>query len=75
LKQGYCMDYNVVPALPVPQPQSYSNGSKAVYSSVYMDANDISMANPFWVQQLYANNNNNSSRLRLVALIFFLLHG
>jgi len=29
------MDYNVVPALPVPQPQSYSNGSKAVYSSVF----------------------------------------
>ncbi|XP_062168800.1 LOB domain-containing protein 27-like [Alnus glutinosa] len=52
-------------ALPVPQQQCYSNGSKAVYSSPsYMDAKDINVANSFWVQQTYGNNNNNSMAIQ-----------
>lgn len=57
---------NALPAaLPLPQQQqSYSNGSKAVYSSGYMDAKDINVGNSFWVQQPYANNNNNSMAIQ-----------
>ncbi|XP_059444749.1 LOB domain-containing protein 27-like isoform X2 [Corylus avellana] len=59
--------YNAVPAaaLPVPQQQSYSNSSKGVYTSGYMDAKDINVANSFWAQQPnYANNNNNSMAIQ-----------
>lgn len=50
--------YNAVPALPVTQQHSYSNGSKSGYNSASMNMKD-NVANPFWVQHPYANNNNN----------------